>query len=131
MDAGSIVHLFFSHLNPPKNKLAVLLHVSPRVGFFLINTRINLFVNNRPELVKANITVPYCDHNCLNHDSYLDCTDVHGGYTPDELELAFTQNPQIVRGHLSEACRQEMLGEVNESRLLPQIKKDWILAAFS
>lgn len=131
MTPGAIVHLHFRHIAPPKPKLAVLLHVLPRIGFFLVNSRINKFVHNRAELVKAQVPMLCADHDCLTHNSFLDCTEVHGGYTRDELDALVAAGHQIERGQLSQGCRNLMIMEVAESRLIPQRKKDWILAAFA
>ena len=127
---GDIVHLYFRSITPQKHKLAVVACLSPRPGFFLINSRIPGYVTRRPELVAANVKIHSSEHRCLTHDSFINTAEMFGEYTSDDLNTALQSASAVRRESISARCQDRMLRAIRESRLLPQVKKDWVYAAF-
>ena len=128
---GDIVHLFFRSIRDQKYKYAVVACMSPRPGFFLINSEITEFAQKRKDLLAAKVKIHAEEHGCLRHNSFVDTAEMFGEYSADDLENAIKGDPNIIRGRISERCRERMLRAVSESRLLPQVKKDWVVAAFT
>ncbi len=45
------------------------------MGFF-INTRIRSFVQKQPDLLACQVYIKASDHQCLDHNSFIDCSDL-------------------------------------------------------
>jgi hypothetical protein len=43
---------------------------------FLVNTRIRKYVINNTDLFACQVPIKAADHSCLDHDSYIDCSDL-------------------------------------------------------
>lgn len=54
-------------------------------GFFFISNPVIKFVRDHPDQGKANFALPCVHHDYWTHDSYLDFSEVHGGYSRDYL----------------------------------------------
>ena len=102
LNPGIILHLFFGHINPQKFKLVVLVCVEPHVSMFFINSRKSKFVQDNADLDAAYLPIRSDQHRCLDHDSFIDCTET-----------------------------RDLIRHVEHSSLLPQKKIEWILEALS
>jgi hypothetical protein len=60
----------------PKDKFVVIALRDTKPWGFFINTDIRQFVRNRPELLACQVSIKASSHKCLNHDSYVDCTEL-------------------------------------------------------
>jgi len=67
----------YTHPNP-KPKFVVIVHLNPIPHGFLINTKINDFIKNKPYLLQceAKIYAGLHQNSFLVHDSYVDCRDI-------------------------------------------------------
>lgn len=73
---GDVLYLFMENTTPPKNKFIFVLGMNKDKAVcatFLVNSSINLNVNNNAELVKFNIKLSAVEYPFLSYDSYLDC----------------------------------------------------------
>ena len=127
--------LHFRHLDITHRKYSVFLSITPKTQFFLINTEFNGLGLQGAELAErqANHILLQREpsYRFFNHDSWLDCTDIHSYGTVEELERTIQQDPTSVCGNLAEQDRDTMLDIIRDSRMISQKKKDWILDAFT
>ena len=65
------------HTKPiPKDKFVIIACIDTKPWGFFINTEINQFKQNQPELLACQVPIKAANHKCLDHDSYVDCTDL-------------------------------------------------------
>jgi len=79
-------HVYFLHaqaFNPPKSKYLVLAYLSSedRARFFVVNSRRTPLQKSQPDLRAHLISLPNGTHDFLTHDSWLDCSELIGGWT--------------------------------------------------
>ena len=61
---------------PCKDKLVVTVCKDSQMMGFLINTTIRLFVQRQPDLLACQVYVKASDHQCLDRNSFIDCSDL-------------------------------------------------------
>jgi len=127
--------LHFRHLDITHRKYSVLLSTVPKTQFFLINRQFNGLGLEGDALVERQenhiILQREPRYRFFHQDSWLDCTMIHGNGTIEELENTIRQDPTSVCCSLLEQDRDVMLDIIRDSRMISQIKKDWILDAFN
>ena len=127
--------LHFRHLDITHRKYSVLLSTIPKVQFFLINSEFNELGLQGDALVERQehhlILNREPNYRFFQQDSWLDCTMIHGNGTVEELQTTVQQDPTTFCGLLVEQDRGAMLNVIHNSRIISQIKKDWILNAFA
>ena len=107
------------HAKPaPKDKFIVIAYGNPSPHGFFINSRINNFIRNRPDLLSCEAEILASQHPFLRYDSYVDCREIFSFY---EIELTNT------RGILSPDAQQVVIEAVNYCPVLEQIHKTRIL----
>lgn len=74
------------------------------------------------------VSLSELDHDFLDHDSVLDCTQVCGGPTVSELEDQYAKNPTILLGRVSLNARRDVRRIAKESELLSAREIESILA---
>ena len=76
ISVGDVFYMECSFLEVTKNKYLVLVKTKPN-RFFIINSKINKFIESNTSLLRCQVDVPYLDHSWfLKHDSIADCSDV-------------------------------------------------------
>jgi hypothetical protein len=65
------------HARPlPKDKFVVVTCFDPNPCGFFINTRVNEFIANHPDLLPCEVAMAATEHPFLAHDSWLDCREL-------------------------------------------------------
>jgi hypothetical protein len=76
LELWQVFYLFCHCALPiPKNKYVVLVCLEPTLGF-LINSRINKFIAERPKLLACEVPLTTHQHPFLSHDSFIDCREI-------------------------------------------------------
>lgn len=87
-----VYYLFCHHTKPyPKNKYVVVVYVD--IGFclgFLINSRINQFIQERDHLLPCEVLIEHSQHLFLAYDSYVDCQEAFNFSIPELNDLKGT-----------------------------------------
>lgn len=123
-----VLKLFFQTTNPPKWKRCVVACLEPKPTLFLINSQINPFVNDTPELHACQVLIDIQNHDFMRTDSWIDCSQPFG-YPLDWIETALSENPRLYLGRVSDVTRRDMVSCVYNTPLLSEHKKRPILAA--
>lgn len=116
IEPGSIFYLFCNNTHPPKPKFLVLLSDNPILWFY-INSDIPAFIQYHPDLLGQQVPlIPFPNHMFLEHDSYIDCSEVIAfeDITYDDLiEMAHDTN--IMRGTIDQSTIENILHVVENS----------------
>lgn len=101
-----------NHTKPhPKPKYIVIVCTKPKILGFLINSRINQYVKDRPHLLPCEVSIDSKRHTFLRYDSYVDCRDV----------FEFTESELVNKvGEISTEVKDKILDAV---RVCPVIKR--------
>lgn len=127
---GDVFLLWCNICEPQKYKFFVVAYIDPRLRYMLINSEPARFQQGKPELMRHQVSLSARDHAFLTHDSYLDCSQVLGGMTEDELESAYRDNTRIRLGSIAPAPRQALRDVVVNSRVLTERDKRMLLEAW-
>lgn len=102
-----------------KNKFHVVVCKEPELLTVLINSHLNNFIINNPNLMACNTLIKKDDHSFLSHDSYVCCCDVFAGPRSGD-------NVDIVGG-ITTATWGRILDAVANSPTMSRRHKGWIL----
>jgi hypothetical protein len=118
-----VYYVFTTHTKPfPKNKFIVIVCFETNPMGFLINSRINQFVQKRPRLMPCEVKIEQSSHTFLAHDSFLDCRDLFPFPASELTDL---------KGTIDEATRIKILAGVAACPVLPRNYKDLIAKTHS
>lgn len=65
------------HTHPPKLKFVVIVCKDIDYMGFLVNSRINRFIQKKPDLLECQVILNKSGYRFLFHDSYLDCSEIY------------------------------------------------------
>jgi hypothetical protein len=106
------------HAKPdPKDKFVVIVCKDVQAMGFFINTEINSYIKNRPELLACQVLIQASDHKCLDWNSYVDC---HELFRFEDAELS-------IRNPVAKQTREAIKNAVNISELLVERYRKLIL----
>lgn len=128
ISCGMVFRLMCMACKPQKLKYFVLVAKAPKPRFFLINSAVTDFQQQRAHLLAGIIGMPASANSFLSHDSYLDCTQALGGYTLSDLETEIQDDPTVLMGAIDRTTRANARRVVGDSALLSQSEIDAIHA---
>ena len=76
---GTVVDILDSHSTPPKRKYSIIVAIAEDkfyIGTVYINTEVNVLTINSPELVALQYKIYQAKYPFLQHDSFVDCSDM-------------------------------------------------------
>jgi hypothetical protein len=127
---GCVVYIELRFATGPKSKYLVLAASSDTELFFMVNTAVNQFVQNRPDLNKCQVVMDAAEHFFLDHDSTIACHEVYRlprSKVLDEL----TADLGRLKGEISESVREQILAAVKAAVTLDPRTQKLIIAALS
>jgi hypothetical protein len=122
------LHLFCEFTTPPKEKYLVLAAINPALLFIVINSEINDFKRNSPDLLESQIELKKDTHPFMLHDSWIDCSKVIRDFDAAEVFSQFKSRLGGLKGSLSISVRQAIRAAVADSRTLERRFKESVLA---
>lgn len=126
-EPGRICYLHCGFTRPhPKNKFLVLLAISPKPVFFVINSEVSAFVQAREPLLSCQVLLPADEYEFLDHDSYVDCTTVIDTLGLNEVITQTLDDLSRIKGVLSESSKANILGAVASAKTLSEAQKSLI-----
>jgi hypothetical protein len=99
-------------------KFVLIAYIDPSPYGFLINSKINNYIQNRDYLLCCEAEIIASEHSFLKHNSYVDCREA---FTFNASELISS------RGFLSNAGQAEVIRAVRLCPVLERIHKNRIL----
>lgn len=127
---GDVFHLWCYACTPQKYKFFVVAYTEPRIRYMLINSEPAKFQQENPELMRHQVKLCANEHGFLNHDSFLDCSQMLGGLSVAELENGYSADVRIRIGTIAEMPRQSLKAIVADSHVLTDRDKRMLLEAW-
>jgi hypothetical protein len=129
LEVGNVLHLFCRFTQPyPKEKFMVLVCREPKPLFLLINSKINKFIQSKPDLMAIQVLIDSTTHTFLDYDSYVDCTEPCS-FDVQEIKEQIAADASRVKGNVSAEVMSEIIVAVKKSPMLPSRQLEWILGA--
>jgi len=122
---GTVIRLYVTDTTPHKHKYFVIVGFSGdkvALGVVYINTEINPFLFDSEELKKLHIPISPDSRELVEHDCFIDCSDIKQKRT-DLLRAAIEEQPEAVKGQLNEQeLRQVQLTLFNATTINDRTK---------
>ena len=126
---GHVLYLHVEFTRPPKDKYLVILCRGSRPLLFLINSRIPALSQTTAELRACQVRLTPTQNDFLDHESYLDCSDLIDGMRESDIVAQLIADPSRVCGKLTDETKRQLISIVRRARTLSKFHKDKILAA--
>jgi len=126
---GQVLYLFCTFTSPPKEKYLVFVCADPVPLFFIINSRIHPYVAGQPALNQCQVKLRSVDYRFLDHDSYVDCSNVVTAFNEDDLERQVIRDVGRIKGELTITSKEEIIQAVQNARTISKRHKGLIIDA--
>lgn len=124
---GCVVRLEVKFPDKSKPKFLVLVaEDDPEYWTFIINTEIHSFVHARPHLLQCQVKVNAAENPFLQYDSHLACHEILK-LRREEVVQALMHDTSGLKGHISEAVRDQIIAAVKFAQTLSPNEKQQIL----
>ncbi len=127
---GAIVHIFCPYIVNPHEKFVVLVHVDCEddlVLVFLINSEIHPLIKYNPDKSVCQVEMPVATYSFLDHDSFLDCSEVQEEFGYEELAAHLSGKPEDHKGSLGKDELHKVLQVVKGAKTIPDADKELII----
>ncbi|CAI1135229.1 hypothetical protein [Serratia fonticola] len=129
---GAVIYMVCPFTTPVKSKYLVVGCCEPQLLVLVINSEINDFISNNPELLACQVDVPKQDHDFLKHDSIVNCIQTHEAFNLSAVRGAIMADYSgVYRGRLKDYCIREVIDAVNRSVVMEARHCKWITAGLS
>jgi len=125
LKVGAIFRTFEHTTTPPKIKRFIIVGYSSTSVLFAtvyINTEINPFLFNTPELQALHLPIASFGRDYLDHDSYIDCSQILVKKKED-LKAIYEKDLSCHLGYLSEGDFKQIRKTITETRTISIKKK--------
>ena len=127
---GTIVHRRCSFTHPPKNKFLVLAGIDEDVCLiFVINTNRPKHVIGNNALEKCQIVLRKSDYPFLDHDSWLDCSEIIDSVSVTTLARELARKTAVYRDDISPRTRASISEAVANAHTIMDWHRGIIVAA--
>ena len=131
LEPGVILYLFCRFIGDNgKNKYLLLLHFSDHALFFTINSNIPAWLENRNDLSEHQIMLSRDKYEFLQHDSYINCSNVIDCISPGEMYQQVYADMQRLKGKIADEDLFFVIEAVKNSKTISPKHKKEILDSF-
>lgn len=126
---GQVLYLDCDFTSPPKVKYLVLVAATEEDGplLFFINSRINEFIARRPHLLACQVRVSSARYGFLEHDSYIDCSQVVEQFSCEEIRAQISEDASRVKGELDSHTKALVAQAVDSATTISPHRKRLLL----
>lgn len=124
---GQVVFIFSGFTNPPKEKYLVIGHLGEKPLLFVINSKVHPYIQSHPDLLQCQVLITASDHCFLEHDSYVDCSQVIDSVAEAEIRTQVLADLGRIRGELNANTKQQIIQVVRGARTIPERYKTLII----
>ena len=114
---------------PPKEKFIVLAAPDDPPLLLVVNSSIPPFISAKPHLAMCQVALVASDHAFLDHDSFVNCSEVIDSMSSSNLLDQLVADPARIRGEVSAPARSRIVEAVRKARTISPLHKGRILAA--
>jgi hypothetical protein len=126
---GTVVRINVKFPNQTKTKYLLLVaDEDPDYWTFIINTDINQFVKNRPELLKCQVAVDASNNQFLAHDSHVACHELMR-MRREEMIRELMDSTDSMKGQISDDIKTEVIAAVKFAKTISEAEKSIVIAA--
>lgn len=129
--SGVVIRLFCDFTRPPKEKRLLIINTSSRPHFFVINSEINEFKQDRRRLLEQQVLLEAAEYEYLDHDSYVDCSRVWDEFMFDEIKQALISDPGRILGHINSRSAGTIMTVVDDSSTLEPRQKELVISTLN
>jgi hypothetical protein len=125
VERGTVIRTHFTETNPPKIKLYVVLGASNDkivFGVVLINSQVNPNIFRNPIVRGWHVPISSSDYDFLQHDSFVDCTQVFEKGT-SELLQSVTDAPEVIVGKLHDDDFEAIKRAIKSATTIAKVTK--------
>ena len=125
---GTIFHsTIFEEIDHGKFFVVIGENDKELVGFFFINSWINDFIRQKPEMAKLQFPMSQAEYRFLSHGSFLNCSSLT---TIDKRKLSesIVSGKTTIKGQLSREDVSTILGMVRASKLYSKFERETYFA---
>ncbi len=128
--AGRILYLFCGFTKPaPKEKFIALGCTTPRPLVLVINSAVSEFIKRRPRMLALQIMIAKADHDSLDHDSYLNCSQAVEYFTQPIIERQVLGTMTRIKSVLTPDNTKEVIKAIEAAETITLRNKLWMLEA--
>jgi hypothetical protein len=112
--------------NKDEKYLIIVSKTTKRVGFVVINTVLNYDVNYSDHSRSLHIKVTPEELPFLDHDSYINCTNIGVVRDVNELERIYCEDSDVYQGRIDENILKRIHASLSMSKIMkPKIAKEF------
>lgn len=127
---GAVVYMDVDFTDHPKYLLIAC--CEPECLVFVINSEINEFYHDKPNLYACHVDLPYEDHKFMQHDSYINCVDVNRTIPLSEIIGKVNGNYDLCfKGDIMSYCVRNILHAVEDTPVMSPIDKQRVTDALT
>ncbi len=127
---GTVLYLWCEFTEPAKEKYVVIACAEPLL-LFVVNSSMSFLTENRPYLRKCQVGVNACDYKFLQHNSFIDCSEVIASVELDEITDQLVDQTSRVKGVLEGSTIQHIIDVVRDAETISNAHKTAIEQALS
>lgn len=117
--AGAVIYMPCDFTTPPKDKFLLVACCEPELLVLIINSEINPFITERPELLACQVDIPHADHDFLHHDSFVNCVQTHTAFKMTSVRAAIVANySKVYKGRLADYVIRQVIEAVDRSEVM-------------
>lgn len=122
---GTILHSYLFKENIGHGKFFVVIGINEKyvVGFFFINSRINIPLRGKQEQLDMQYPMRQCDYDFLRYDSFLSATNIEK-ISIDRLLDSIRENQTELKGEMKQEHIDELLESARRSPLFSLNEKN-------
>jgi hypothetical protein len=98
-------------------KRFVVVHVDEHTVTCIINSNVSTFLQNRPEMLRCQVSIPVANHPFMDHHSHVDCSRTRT-YVTDDVVTELIQKTEWVLGSITPELRDDMIAAIKFARTL-------------
>jgi hypothetical protein len=124
---GQVLYLFCEFTHPPKDKYVLLVCRTDPPMLFIVNSEIPRFVQARPELLASQVKLSPGDYPFLDHDLFLDCSNVINSLDEDAIRNQLLADLSRLKGELHQRTKAQIIEAVRRSRTVSEADRELIV----
>ena len=120
--AGTVIYLWCEFTKPAKEKYIVIACVEPLL-LLIVNSSMRAFIQNTPSLRKCQVRMDACDYGFLQHDSFLDRSEVIAGIKLEDIIGQLGDQTGRIKGVLERSTIQHIMDAVRTAKTISSAHK--------
>ena len=128
LQPGKIVHLECGFAGKPKFIVAACISPGPHV--LVINSKINNFVANTPDLARCQVKIDQASHSFLSQDSWVACHEVVP-FDLGDMHAQIESEPDRLKCSLSDDVKNEVIAAIKYAPTISGRVKNNIIGSLS